>query len=482
MPEDNPKLFISYSWSSSEHEQWVVALATELRESGVDVILDKWDLKEGHDAHAFMEQMVADPEIKKVALICDKTYSEKANGRSGGVGTEIQIITPEIYNEQSQNKFVAVVAEKNERGKAYLPIYYKSRIYIDLSNGDSYATNFEQLLRWIFDKPLYVKPELGQKPAFLSDTETLSLGTSVAFRRAVESIRSNKDYAGGAISEYLETFSTNLERFRITDKTGEMDDKIIENIEQFLPYRNEIVEFFLAVAQYRCTADAMQQVHRFFEGLIPYMYPPEDVRSWSRWDFDNYKFIIHEMFVYCIACLLKYERYDFTRYLLEQHFYVQRNADYGRDTMVSFQIFRHYLESIEGKNKRLNLRRLSLRSDLLEQRSKSSGIPFRQLMQADFTIFLRECFDALAESRRQNWWPETLLYVERHSGTFEIFARSRSAEYLTKVGVIFNAQNKAAYAPLIAAFENKTLYTPSWDYESISPKNLLGYDNLGSRP
>ena len=34
-----PKLFISYSWSSPEHEQWVVDLATELRESGVDVIL-----------------------------------------------------------------------------------------------------------------------------------------------------------------------------------------------------------------------------------------------------------------------------------------------------------------------------------------------------------------------------------------------------------------------------------------------------------
>lgn len=37
----NPKLFISYSWSSEEHGQWVINLATSLRESGVDVILDK---------------------------------------------------------------------------------------------------------------------------------------------------------------------------------------------------------------------------------------------------------------------------------------------------------------------------------------------------------------------------------------------------------------------------------------------------------
>ena len=45
-----PRLFISYSWSTSEHEQWVIDLATELVNSGVDVVLDKWDLREGHES------------------------------------------------------------------------------------------------------------------------------------------------------------------------------------------------------------------------------------------------------------------------------------------------------------------------------------------------------------------------------------------------------------------------------------------------
>jgi len=53
-----PKVFISYSWSSPQHRQWVLDLATQLRENAVDVTIDKWDLKEGHDATAFMEQMV----------------------------------------------------------------------------------------------------------------------------------------------------------------------------------------------------------------------------------------------------------------------------------------------------------------------------------------------------------------------------------------------------------------------------------------
>ena len=79
-----------------------------------------------------MGKKVTDPEIKKVAIICDNVYSEKADNRAGGVGTETQIILPEVYQKEDQNKFVAVVAERNEDGQAYLPACYKSTIYINL--------------------------------------------------------------------------------------------------------------------------------------------------------------------------------------------------------------------------------------------------------------------------------------------------------------------------------------------------------------
>jgi hypothetical protein len=177
-----PKLFISYSWSNPQHEQWVLQLATELRESGVDVILDKWDLKEGYDAIVFMEKMVSDPDVGKVVMICDEAYARKSDGRSGGVGTESQIISKEVYDNTSQDKFVAVVTQKDENGKPFVPAYYRSRIHIDLSEPDSYAQNFEQLLRWIFDKPLYEKPDIGNRPSFLADGPQISLGTTTQFK------------------------------------------------------------------------------------------------------------------------------------------------------------------------------------------------------------------------------------------------------------------------------------------------------------
>ena len=175
----NPKLFISYSWSSPEHETWVLNLATELRSSGVDVLFDKWDLKEGDDAYVYMEKMVSDKKIKKVLIICDKNYKEKADKRIKGVGSETQIISSELYGKQSQNKFVVATTEKDENGNLYLPVYYKSRIYFDFCDDNKYVENFKKVLRWIYEKPKNIKPEIGRKPAFLDDDNSISMNISL---------------------------------------------------------------------------------------------------------------------------------------------------------------------------------------------------------------------------------------------------------------------------------------------------------------
>ena len=475
MSQDNPKLFISYSWSSPKHEQWVYDLATELVDAGVDVIYDKWNLKEGHDTYVFMEKMVTDPSIEKVVIICDKLYAEKANKRSGGVGTETQIISPEIYEKEDQNKFVAIVAERDESGNEYLPTYYKSRIYIDLSDSDLYATNFEQLLRWVYNEPLYIKPKIGKKPLFLSETNPIHLGTSARYKRALDAIRNNKAYAKGAIDEYFQTFVENLEEFRISSVDGEFDDEVIENIDKFLPYRNEAIEIFLAIAQYRDTPEAFQQVHRFFENLVPYLEPK------GKFDIDNFKFIIHELFLYAISSFLKYEFFDAVAYLIRQHYYFERNADYGRNVMVPFTIFYNSMRSLEYRNKRLNLRRLSLRADFLEQRSKTSGITFRQIMQSDFILFMRNGFDAINNEAYLDWWPTTLVYVERQNGTFEMFARAQSNEYFDKVKGIFDIGDKKEFVSLFDAFRENKLQIPRWDFTSFNPELLLGFENLATR-
>jgi len=74
-----PKLFISYSQTDDCHKDWVVNLAERLLEDGIEVIMDRWDLKYGHEMFVFMEQMVTDPSVDKVLIVCDSLYKEKAD-------------------------------------------------------------------------------------------------------------------------------------------------------------------------------------------------------------------------------------------------------------------------------------------------------------------------------------------------------------------------------------------------------------------
>ena len=184
----SPKVFISYSWSSEDHVTWVRELGEKLIADGVDVILDQWDLKPGQDKYKFMEQMVSDPSVTKVLLICDRRYAEKADGRKGGVGDETQIVSSEVYGSVTQTKFLPIVAEVDENGQPYKPAYIKARIHINLSNPESYYEQYDSLLREIYGAPLVAKPAPGKTPAFLLASSQPLLKTThklQAFRNAV---------------------------------------------------------------------------------------------------------------------------------------------------------------------------------------------------------------------------------------------------------------------------------------------------------
>ena len=114
---EHPKVFISYAWGTEDYRLKVRSFATDLIENGIDVLLDQWSLKEGNDTYAFMEQSVTDPTITNVLILLDPIYEKKANERHGGVGTETQIISPEIYNKVKQEKFLPVIFERRENGE-----------------------------------------------------------------------------------------------------------------------------------------------------------------------------------------------------------------------------------------------------------------------------------------------------------------------------------------------------------------------------
>lgn len=474
MPDTTPpKLFISYSWSSAEHESWVLDLAKSLVESGIEVLLDKWQLRDGHDSIKFMESMVTNMDVKKVVILADKTYVEKANARAGGVGTETQILTPDLYSGQNQDKFVLVVRERDEHGKPYVPTYYKGRIHIDMSQEETYAAGHEQLIRWVFDKPLHVRPEIGPRPAFLDEHFKIDLGTGAAGRRCLDNITHGRPTASGSFNEYLDLFLNNLERFRIERSSDQLfDEQVKQSIDDFLPFKNEIVRIFKAVAQYSQSGDFGGALHRFFGRMIVYTTRPEGVNSYRDQDWDNYKFFLHELFISAIAIFIRYERFEFVSLLTTRQYALPKHLRESRNESVKgFEVLNFHLTSFEERKRRLNSNRISIHADILIGRTNGTEIESRDLCQADFLLYVK------ASIHGERWYPITWIYIGEHSGALEIFARACSAQYFQKVlAPLFNIAN---VAPLEAIAKNERQFIAG--FNSLNPSYLMGLDRLNTK-
>lgn len=161
---DRPKVFISYSWKSEEYKDVVLQLARRLRSNGVDVILDRWHLRAGHDMYDFMERSIR--EADKVLVLCEQSYVEKANARAGGAGTETRIISPALYPDSRQEKVIPVFMESHR----VVPDFLKGRMGIPFASRSE--AEYKEMLRVIYGVPEVDIPALGQPPAWLTKRST----------------------------------------------------------------------------------------------------------------------------------------------------------------------------------------------------------------------------------------------------------------------------------------------------------------------
>lgn len=194
--DKTPKVFISYSWSSDE---LVLDLAKRLGAHGVDVVLDKWDLKEGNDKYEFMERCVNDSEITKVLIICDKIYAQKANDRTGGVGDETVIISSEIYGNARQEKFISDTTKYEDHFVAENRLIAISKSGRSMDSED--VQNFLNATERGIDVQLFVRKNKDDKIS----KEFYYLGRVIATGNAKQFVMPNTDKTAVEIEWELET-------------------------------------------------------------------------------------------------------------------------------------------------------------------------------------------------------------------------------------------------------------------------------------
>jgi hypothetical protein len=438
----NPKVFISYSWSSPQHKNWVIDLAERLSVDGIHVIIDEWDLKEGQDMFHFMEKMVKDKNITKVLVVTDKHYQKKADERMGGVGTESQLISKEVYEDVNQEKFIPIIKEKDGNELPCLPVFMKSRIYIDLSSEEKFEEEYEKLVRNIYGRPLSKRPPMGIAPAYILEEDPVILRTAQKTKEIKNLVSKTEKDPSGHIEDYLDDFLKNVEDFKIDKISSEenVDDIVLQKIEKMLPLRNDFVEFVKTLFKYDSKVD-LEQFKDFFEKLIRLQFKPEDVSSWNKLQFDHYRFFGYELFLYFIATLIKLKKFKEIAYFI-YHQYFFRYDNMGDIKNSNFSIFNGFLISLEEYRKqRLKLNRVSITADLIKERADNKYLTFQDILNTDLLLhYLSILQQENSLSGSGGWFPRCTVY-NRWGSSIELLEKAISREHNERIKFIFGAKS-----------------------------------------
>ncbi|WP_431296264.1 SEFIR domain-containing protein [Rahnella sp. PAMC 25559] len=349
--EKQPKVFISYSWDGQARQDQIIELVQRLAADGVDTIVDIYDLKEGDDKNHFMEKMVTDETVSHVLIICDKKYSEKANKRKSGVGTESQIISQEVYNRVSQSKFIPLVYEFNDDTEACTPVFFKSRIYIDFSSPEKENENWERLIRLLHGKPELIKPEVSKRPSYLDVKQTKNTyEMDSKFRVFKNALLSEKITTSLYRDDLLDSCFNFADSLRVRSASNEADfpQKVIDDFKQLVNVRNILVDWCLLESRFE-KPDFSESLLNVLKRLLEMASRPIEVDSWSEDDFHAHKAFAYETFLYILAALIKNEKFLLANEVLKTHYELPETSLSNDYQFCSFDEFYFHSDLLQSK-------------------------------------------------------------------------------------------------------------------------------------
>ncbi|HPA20888.1 MAG TPA: TIR domain-containing protein [Verrucomicrobiae bacterium] len=417
----SPKVFISYSWTSPAHQSQVKEWAERLVSDGVDVVLDLWDLKEGQDKYAFMERMVTDPGVTHVLVVSDKAYSEKADARKAGVGTESQIISKEVYEKVDQTKFIPLVCEFADDNTPFLPTFLKSRIWMDFSSQESANSNWERLIRLLFGQPLHQKPTLGKPPVYLIEGAAVPTNPARAkFETLRQAILQAKPGVGLYRQAFLDTcyeFADSL-RVRQRPSANDLGKMILEDCGKLTPVRDHIVDWVLLESTALPSQEFSEALIEALERLRELKSRPEEVTSWQEGWFEAHRLFVYETFLYVVAGLLKSRSYDNLHSIFATHYMLPESDRYGKERFSRFDCFLAFSEALHPVLDPPGQKLHSPAAELVKRQAQRPDLPFSEIVQADLLCLLMAfVFEGV------RWYPQMLHYARR-SKDFPFFIRA----------------------------------------------------------
>lgn len=226
--DNHRRVFVSYSWDNDTHKDWVFQLCQDLRDRGVDAIIDQ-AMRKGKDLLDFMEKGIAN--AHRVLVVGTPNYKRKSEEEKGGVKYEQNIIKASILQGIGSDRYITILRE-GEGFEESFPAVISTKGGYDMRNDGDYQEHLTALVHEIYDKPVVVLNPIGAVPEFARDEGEKS--APVAENANDNYITLVKRYLSS--SEYNIAFSD-----LITKMAGEAFQKIMAKANYYVPLSTEVL-------------------------------------------------------------------------------------------------------------------------------------------------------------------------------------------------------------------------------------------------
>ncbi len=232
--DNHRRVFISYSWDSDSHRSWALQLCQDLRDKGVDAIIDQ-AMRKGKDLLDFMEKGIAN--AHRVLVVGTPIYKRKSEEEKGGVKYEQNIIKASILHGIGSDRYITILRD----GKGFeesFPAVISTKGGYDMRDDGKYQEHLVSLVHEIYDKPIVVLNPIGAIPDFAKQDKE---GGETTFEE-----NANDRYVT-LVKRYLSSPEYNIAfSDLITKMANEAFQKILEKAHYNIPLNKETLDHYTA--------------------------------------------------------------------------------------------------------------------------------------------------------------------------------------------------------------------------------------------
>ena len=266
--EKNPKVFISYSHDSKEHQDRVLELSNKLRSEGIDCVLDQYEDSPAEGWPKWMDRSIKNSDY--VLVVCTETYYKRVMGddeKGLGIKWESTLIYQQLYNAGANNtKYIPIIFADGKF--EHIPEPLQGATFYNVEDKDVFDKLYWRLRDVKSEKPELGKlrdlPQKERKTLFISELIKQSDWEKSKWKNGVGYLWAENNERPPVLILFFETikqgrklFSSLIENIGKEDKSERLRISIIEG-----KVPNQENGYFVLIGEY---LDATEKIANSIE-------------------------------------------------------------------------------------------------------------------------------------------------------------------------------------------------------------------------